>query len=583
MGRPLSRMQRGVAGLALLGVVSMVAPAPASEFPTFVDVAAEAGIHFKHETGATGRYYSPEFSGAGICVLDYDGDGWMDLYAVNGAPLPGFVLEGDPPRNALYRNNGDGSFTDVTADAGVGDTGYGMTAVAGDVDNDGDTDLYVGNFGSNVFYRNNGDGTFTDITEQTGTGDSGWSAGCAFADYDGDGDLDLYVANYLDYQPGDEENAPIPYVVAELQEELGDVDAYAGPLNFPPAPNRLYRNKGDGTFVDVAPDLNVQGPQNRGMGIVWGDFDNDGDPDLYVGDDEGPNSLYRNDGPWPGGSFLEIGLLSGTAYDADGGSQSTMGVAVGDYNNDGRLDIATTSFQGEAFSLYRNDGYGLFADVAIASRTARATRPALGWGVCFADVDADGYLDLFKATGHVQDGVEHLDPSTTTGQRNLLFRNLGNGEFSLVGEKAGGPGLMMMKSSRGAVCLDYDNDGDIDFAVLDKRVREPEEDPGGIALLRNDGGNRTGNWLVVSLAGSGRPGGSNRDAVGARVEVWTGETRQIREVRAGDSYQSQSDRRLHVGVGAVARIDSVVVRWPAGGRSVMRDVEVNRFLTLAED
>jgi hypothetical protein len=566
--------------VAIAGIVLCPWRAPGADFPTFVNVAEEAGIVFEQETGATGRHYNPEFSGAGLCVFDYDGDGWVDLYAVNGARLPGFEASGEGPTNRLYRNNGDGSFTDVTAQTGVGDTGYGMAAVAVDYDNDGDTDLYVGNYGPNVLYRNNGDATFSNVTTSARVGDDGWSAGCAFADYDGDGDLDLYVANYLEYRPGDEEGSPTPYVTANLR-NLKDVKAYAGPLNFPPQSNRLYRNNGDGTFDDVAKALGVDDPEGRGMGIGWSDYDNDGDVDLYVSDDEGANSLFQNNGPWPGGSFSDVGLISGTAYDADGSSQSTMGIAFGDYDNDGQMDLATTAFQGEVFSIYRNEGFGLFSDVAMATQTGGVTRTFLGWGVCFLDVDADGLLDLFMATGHVQDGIEEIDPSTTTAQQNLLFRNMGNGRFRDVTHLAG-PGMTLHRQSRAAVVLDFDNDGDVDIAVLNKRSHGARPLAGGIDLLRNDGGDRSGHWIAFHLIGAGKPG-SNRSAVGARLEVWTGHLRQIREVAAGSGYQSQDDLRQHVGLGEWASADSVVVRWPSGSRMVLRHVEGDRYLTLREE
>lgn len=565
-----------------IGLASRQAMASDTEpaIPTFVDVAAEAGITFRHESGASGRHYNPEFTGAGLCAFDYDGDGWVDLYAANGAPLPGFEPAGDPPRNALYRNNTDGTFADVTGSSGTGDTGYGTGCVAGDYDSDGDLDLYVSNFGPNVFYRNNGDGTFTDVTAATGMGDAGWGGGCSFVDFDGDGDLDLYLVNYLIYKPGDEEGSPIPYLVEHLR-DLRDVKAYAGPLNFPAAANLLYRNNGDGTFTDVAPESGADDPTGRDMGMAAGDFDNDGDPDFYVADDEGANSLLRNDGPWPGGSFTDIGLFSGTAYDADGSSQSTMGVAFGDYDNDGLLDLATTAFQGEAFSLYRNDGDGFFNDVATSTQTSSVTRPMLGWGVTFADLNCDGYLDLFIATGHVQDGVEDIDASTSTAQPNLLLLNRGNGTF-LDASASAGPGLQLLRSSRSCVTLDYDNDGDLDIAIMNKKVLDPPGVAGGIDLLRNENGNQQGHWLIVQLEGGGGEGGSNRGAIGARLEVWAGGSRQIREVRTGTGYQSQNDVRLHVGLGSRAGADSLVVRWPGGRKSVLQSISGDQVLRIRE-
>ncbi len=583
-------------------------------FPRFVNVSAEAGLGFHHVNGSSGRYYPPEVNGGGLAAFDYDNDGWVDLYVVNGAALPGYTAGDDAPVNHLYRNLGDGRFADVTAEAGVGDAGYGMGCAAGDYDNDGDLDLYVSNYGPNALYRNVGDGTFVDVTAEAGVGDAGWGGGCAFADYDNDGDLDLYAANYVAYTLGEGGAGRIPYVSGLLrQKAMGDSELYASPLNYPAAPNRLYRNAGDGTFEEVARELGVDDPDGRGMGVGFCDYDGDGDPDLFVTDDQGGNSLFRNDGPWPGGRFTDVGLEAGVAYDGKGNAQATMGAAFGDYDNDGRFDLATTAFRGEAFAIYHNGNSGLFTDVAFPSRTGRPTLPPLGWGVFFFDYDNDGFLDLFMANGHVQDGIERVDPEAETAQRNLLFRNGGDGRFADV-SAASGPGLMLRRQSRGAVCFDYDNDGDLDIAVLNRYCRIPKGVEDGVDLLRNDGGNRK-HWVMVKLVGGARGGNfglrnanfglkhpdsairiphsamgseglgggvSNQFGVGARVTVWTGGRRQVREVRCGSGYQSQNGLRAHVGLGAFERIDSLEVRWPGGLRQVLRDLAADRVLTVVE-
>ena len=556
---------------------------PGDQHPQFVEVSREIGIDFEHVNGASGSFYPPEVNGGGLAAFDYDNDGWVDLYVVNGAFWPENDAPDAPAVNRLYRNLGNGRFADVTREAGVGDTGYGMGCAAADYDNDGDRDLYVSNYGPNVLYRNEGDGRFVDATEEAGVGDEGWGGGVAFADYDGDGDLDLYVANYVRYRLGEEGGGSrIPYLSETLRERArGDLPLYASPLNFPAASNRFYRNDGIGRFVDVAAGLGVDDADGRAMGVVFSDCDGDGDPDLFVSDDQGGNSLFRNDGPWPGGRFSDVGLFSGTAFDGDGNAQATMGVAAGDYNNDGRFDLATTAFQDEVFAFYRNEGAGLFLDVAYPSGLGQSTRGVLGWGVFFFDYDNDGWLDLFLANGHVQDGIEQVDPGASTAQSNALFRNMGNGSFEDV-SSASGPGLMLRRQSRGAVCFDYDNDGDLDIAVLNRYCRMPGGVVSGVDVLRNDGGNR-GHWLKLTLRGrGGGPGSTNASGVGARVTVWTGRRRQVREVRAGSGYQSQNDIRVHVGLGKVAGVDSMEVRWPGGARQMLYGLEANREMVVAE-
>jgi hypothetical protein len=579
------------------------------ELPQFHEVSQEVGIRFDHFNGSTGRCLPPEVNGGGMAAFDFDGDGWVDLYVVNGSVLG---ENSGKFSNHLFKNTG-GRFEDLTDVSKVGDTGYGMGCVAGDTDNDGDLDLYVSNFGRNVLYRNKGDGTFSDVSDFAGVGDPGWGAGCAFSDYDSDGDLDLYVANYVTYRIEQSTLGLAPYLMDFGKPRTDDDPAlYANPLNFPAASNRLYRNEGDGHFVDVADRIGVVDSDGRSMGVVFFDYDGDGDSDLVVSDDLGGNSLFRNNGPWPGGNFSDEGLLSGVAYDGDGKAQATMGVAAGDLDNDGRLDLATSAFQGEPYSLYHNRGNGVFQDVAFFSRTGRSTLQRLGWGVMFLDYDNDGWSDLFFANGHVQDGIEQVDPGATTAQQNLLFRNRGDGRFVDVSDVSG-PGMKLRRQSRGSVSLDYDNDGDVDIAIVNRFCRLPEGVGNGVDLLRNDGGN-AGRWLEVrvrsrggrekSVRGSGsgvrgkggiqkpefrsrnsedggRATGVNGFGIGSRVTIYHNEIGQTREVRAGSGYQSQNDMRLHFGLGDATRVDSLVVVWPDGVRQVLRDPAIDRVLEIS--
>ena len=530
----------------------------------FVDVTVQAGVGFRHVHGGSGQKYFVETMGAGCAFFDCDGDGDLDLYAVNGAPLPEFVGN-ETLTNRLYRNNGDGTFTDVTERAAVGDTGYGTGCAIGDYDNDGDLDLYVTNYGPNLLYRNNGDGTFTDVTERAAVGDSYWGAGCAFLDYDNDGDLDLYVANYLDYSLDDPRIDLIPYIVDYRGARASDLKTYPHPHNFNGAPDRLYRNDGDGTFTDVADAAGVANTEGKSLGVVVTDYDDDGDPDLYVANDMVGNFLYRNNGD---GTFTDVGLISGVSYNENGQEEGGMGVDAGDYDNDGWMDLIVTNFQHETYTLYRNNGNGTFTDVSFASSTGRVTRPYLGWGVGFFDYNNDGHSDLFAANGHVQDNIERLDGSTSYPQRNLLFHNNGDGTFADASLKSG-DGMRLVKASRGTAFGDYDNDGDVDLFVLNANERAD--------LLRNDGGNRN-NYLTVRTVGTV----SNRDGIGARIKVVSGRLKQVKEVRSGSSYLSQNDLRVHFGLGIRSTVDTLMIRWPSGTVQVLTDIPVNRVWTVTE-
>ncbi len=522
--------------------------------PWFTEVSAQAGIHFKHTDGRSGQRYFVETLGAGAAWFDYDRDGDLDIYFVNGAGLPGAELDGSPA-NALFRNNGDKTFTDVTTEAKVGDGSYGFGCCVGDYDNDGWQDLYVTNFGANILYRNNGDGSFTDVTETAGVGDARWSSSAAFADYDKDGDLDLYVVNYLDYRLEDNEIC-----------HRGDLRVYCPPADFTGVTDALYRNNGDGSFTDVTRASGVYNSEGKGLGVVWGDYDNDTYPDIFVANDTTADMLYRNNGD---GAFMDVALFVGVALGAKGIPMGGMGTSFGDYDNDGELDIVVTNFQDDPNSLYHGEGDGTFADASYASRLGGVSLPYVGWGVDFVDLDNDGLLDLFVANGNIYDNVEEFDPGYTYPQRNHVFRNQGDGTLNEISSRCG-PGLELNKVSRGAAFGDYDNDGDIDILITNSN-QTPD-------LLENKSSNQN-NWLNLRLVGTE----SNRDAVGARVRVMApGLEPQLREVKSGSSYLCQSDMRLHFGLGKASLVTRIEIRWPSGLEETFEGIKPNQFLEVQE-
>ncbi len=521
----------------------------------FVDVAEASGITFKHVNGESGRLYYLETMGSGAAFFDYDNDGDLDLYIVNSAPLPGFVTA-MPPTNVLYRNDGDSGFTDVTAEAGVGHLGYGMGCGTADYDNDGDPDLYVTNFGVNVLYRNNADGTFTDVTINAGVGNSDrWSSSCAFVDYDQDGNLDLYVVNYLDYDIVED---------GEWYDTNGR-RIYSNPRVYEGVSDTLYRNRGDGTFTDVTQRAGVYNDTGKGLGVTCGDYDNDGRIDIYVANDTTPNFLYRNMGD---GTFMDLGVIAGVAYNEDGVAEGGMGVDFGDYNNDGFLDIFVTNFSRETNTLYRNSSNGIFTDFTYIAHLGDPSFLKLGFGTKFFDTDNDGDLDLFVANGHVYSTVESQSDTLEYAQTDQLFLNMKESPFLDVSEGSG-TYFSMKRISRGATFGDYDNDGDTDIFLVNLNQKA--------VLLRNDGGNRN-NWLKIKTVGVK----SNRDGIGARIEVVTRSHTQIREVQAGSSYLSGHDLRLIFGLGAEAEAKEVTVTWPSGLEQTLADVEANQFLIITE-
>ncbi len=518
------------------------------------DVTRETGIDFRHTDGSSGSRYIVETVTAGLALFDYDDDGDIDAYFLNGAPLRGAKTHA-PARNALYRNDGHWHFTDVTDRAGVGDTGYGLGVAVADYDNDGDADLYLNNYGPNVLHRNNGDGTFTDVTAAAGVGcGNKVGAGACFLDMDCDGDLDLYVAHYLKFS-----------YATHAQATSKGVAVYAGPTYYPAEPDTLLRNNGDGTFTDVSVASGVAAHSGWGMGIVCGDYDNDGDTDLFIANDLCENFLLQNDGT---GKFEEVGLIAGTAYDLHGDEQGSMGVDCGDYNNDGHLDFYQTSYQHQLASLFRNLGDGVFEDATLATGAGAGTLSMVTWGCGFVDFDSDGRRDLFVACGHLHDNVEQFDDTTSYHARNILLRNTGGERFVDVSDHCGG-GLAVRLSSRGAGFDDLDNDGDVDAVILNSR-REP-------TILENVS-NSGHHWLQVRLRG----GKTNRDGVGAHVKVVAGDLTLLDEVHSGRGYQSHYGTRLHFGLGKRQRVDRIEVRWIGGGVDLLEDVAVDRLITIAE-
>ena len=550
-----------LSGVAALVALYLSAPPVATSVTevTFTDITRSTGITFSHVSAPEKKYILESMSG-GVALFDFDRDGLLDVYLVNS---PTVATAADPrgARSELWRNRGDGTFTDVTDKAGVGYPGWGMGVAAADFDNDGWDDLYVTCYGSNRLYRNNGDGTFADVTEKAAVKDPRWSSGAAFADYDGDRWLDLFVANYLDIRLD-----ALPEFGKGKFCEFHGIPVHCGPRGLPGAGDSLYRNNGDGTFTDVSTKAGVADPAGRfGLGGAWGDFDADGRPDLYVANDGGPNFLYRNNG---GGTFTDVGLESGTALSEDGKEQGSMGVAIGDYDHSGRWSIFVTNLFDEYNALYRQDKGLLFSDVSFASQTGQSSLPFVGWGTHFFDYDNDGWLDLLVVNGHVYPQVERAALGARYRQRKLLYRNNRNGTFAETASTAG-QALMEPAVSRGSAAGDLDNDGDLDIVVnnLD----------GAPTVLRNDGGNRQ-NFLNVDLVGRA----SNRSAIGALVTVTAGDLVQRAERRSGASYLSQDDARLHFGLGTRTALDSVDVRWPSGIVQRFSGLRANTFVKIVE-
>ena len=537
--------------LAVLLALQVAAPKPVA----FENIAAAAGVTFTHINGASADKYLVETMGSGALFFDYDNDGWIDLFLVDGGSIADNAVSGRA-RHRLFRNAGKGVFKDATESSGIRHQEYGMGACAGDVDNDGRIDLYITNYGPNVLYRNGGNGVFTDVTRAAGVGLAGWSTSCAFLDIDGDGDLDLFVTNYLDAPKTNNRFCGDPQ---------RRIRVYCHPLVYPAVANVLYRNDGKGAFTDVSAETGLNKYLGNGLGVAVGDYDDDGRPDVFVANDSVPNFLFHNEG---GRRFSEIGLLAGVAVARDGKPRAGMGTEFADYNGDGRLDLVVTNHEFETTSLFRNDGGSSFVDTTLDAGISSATLPFVGFGVGFFDFDNDADLDLSIVNGHVIDNTALFRAGSTHAQRKLLFQNTNGRRFAEISQQSGS-GFAKDGVGRTLIGGDIDNDGDIDLVVTNN---------GGAAeILRNTGGNAR-NAIEIRVVGTR----SNRDGLGARLTITAGGRTQVREIKSGSSYLGQNDLRAHVGLGEATRVDRIDVRWPAGQTESIRDVAANQIVTVTE-
>jgi enediyne biosynthesis protein E4 len=552
-------------------------PSPANGKPLayFTDIAAKAGLTMHNIFGGvTTKKYIIETTGTGVAIFDFDGDGWPDIFIVNGTTLEGAPAGQPAPTNHLYRNNHDGTFTDVTAKAGLAHTGWGQGVCVGDYDNDGRPDLYVTYYGKNVLYHNNGNGTFTDVSEKSGVAGDGkaWGTGCAFVDYDRDGHLDLMVANYVDF---DLSTAPAP----------GDrvtclwkgVPVMCGPQGLPGAKNILYHNRGDGTFEDVSKESHVDDTEGHyAFSVTTLDYDDDGWPDIFVACDSTPSILYHNNHD---GTFKDVAITSGAAFNEDGRSQAGMGSTAADFNGDGRIDIFKTNFSDDTATLLRNNGDGSFDDVTYRAGLGLNTQ-YLGWGTMFFDFDNDGWPDLLLVNGHVYPEVDSQHLGSNFQEPRILYHNNGNGTFTDISATSG-PGITGSISSRGLALGDLSNDGRIS-AVVSNMNAPP-------SLLVNQVRNAN-HWIELRAIGTSyaatrkdaHPTKTTRDAIGARIRVKAGRRILVDEVRSGSSFDSNNDIRIHFGLGSAAKIDWIEVRWPSGITETFPAMPVDAIHDLKE-
>jgi len=544
--------------LPLMAQTSVTEPGLSSTL-RFTDITAASGIRFEHAISPEKKYLAESMSG-GVLLLDYDQDGWLDIYFTN-APSVDMALHHQKARSALYHNNHDGTFTDVTDKAGVGYPCWAIGGAVADYNNDGWPDILVTCEEGMVLYRNNGDGTFTDVTSQARLTDPRWTTGAAFADYDGDGFPDLMVSRYVAFDLNH-----LPQFGSGPTCHFRGIPVQCGPRGMKGLSDSLYHNNGDGTFTDVSKSAGVDDSSAYyGLGVLWADLNDDGRPDLFVANDSTPNYLYRNDG---NGHFTDVSFVSGTAVNSDGGEMAGMGVAACDYNHSGRLSLVVTNFEEQGETLYRNDGDLSFNEASNAAGISALTTRYLGWGIGCLDLDNDGWADLFIVNGHVYPQVDAYQAGAKYRERKLLFRNQRDGTFREVGDLAGAA-LSIPQPSRGAAFGDLNNDGKIDVVV--------ENIDGAPMILRND--TATPNrWITLQLVGTR----SNRLAIAARVKAVAGSLVQIDEVHSGGSYLSQSDMRIHFGLGSADRVDRVEIRWPSGQTQTLQNLPAGRFYVVKE-
>lgn len=525
------------------------------------DIAEQAGLNFKHESGdPIHKRFLLESTGSGVAIFDYDGDGRQDIFLVN-ATVWTSVATKSAPMSRLFRNLGNLKFEDVTAKVGLTHTGWGQGACVGDYDNNGHEDLLVTYYGHNILYHNNGNGTFTDVTASSGLPTHGtrWGTGCSFFDYDRDGKLDIAIANYVDFDP---KTSPLPGKNAICQ--FKGLPVVCGPRGLNGAKNILYRNMGDGTFKDVSASSHFDQPSGHySFSVITGDFDADGWPDVFITCDSTPNILLHNNHD---GTFTDLAIPSGTAFSDDGEEQANMGADAGDYNHTGRLDLITTTFDDDVPALFLNEGNNEFSDVYLQAGLGYRTHQ-VSWGTAFVDLDNRGWLDIFIANGHIYPNVDALHRESHYHEVKNLYYNLGNGTFADISDQSG-PGTRERTVSRGLAYGDLLNDGSVDI-VINNLNSTPN-------LLVNRG--KKGNWITVKLVGTS----SNRDAIGARVEVKAGILDQVVEVRSGCCYLSQSDMRPHFGLGSLQKVDSVEVRWPGGKKEIFAVDGINKIVELKE-
>jgi hypothetical protein len=520
------------------------------------DVTGVTGITFTHSDGGEGKHrYIVESVASGLATFDCNNDGLIDILFLNGAPLPGSDRKASEAGNVLYRNDGQWKFTDITSDSGLSDLAYHLGVCIGDYDNDGFPDIFLSNFGPDILYRNNGDGTFTDVTQKAGVANGDQvGAGASFLDIDQDGDLDLFVANYCDFT-----------LEKHKERHINGHPAYTGPAIYGLTADTLFQNNGDGTFTDISEVSGITSKKGTGMGIVCADYDNDGDTDIIVGNDALANFVWQNDGK---GSFKEVGLLTGLAYDRNGIGLGTMGVDCADLDNDGLPDFYMTSYEQQWTTHYHNDGDGFFTDITHISSAGEGTYHEVTWGLGMPDLNHDGFRDVFIACGHLQDNIHLWNDSKTFEAQNRVIMNLGNGKFRDVTLEAGS-GLNPKFSSRGAAFDDLDNDGDIDVVVLNTRQKP--------TLLRNDLSTNQ-HWVQINLKGTR----SNKFGIGAKVKVHAGDQTFVDEVHSGRGYQSHYGTRLHFGLGSHENINQIEVHWPGGKTETFQNIPSGQIIELTE-